>query len=56
MKILARLSNESVLCVMPNGNEIEITLINVMGEDATIDLDIQSAIKLIRENPQWWSP
>lgn len=55
MKILAQLSNESVLCKLPNGSEIEITLISISGEDFSPDLDIQAAIQLLQDNPQLWS-
>ena len=52
MKIQARQINESIICRLPNGIEIEVTMFTMAGEDCDSDVDITRAIRLIQSCPQ----
>ncbi|RBP52851.1 hypothetical protein [Arenicella xantha] len=52
MKIQARQLNESIICRLPNGIEIEVTMFIVVGEECDPDVDINRAIRLIQSCPQ----
>ena len=47
MKILARKEDDFVLCLLPNGQAIEITMVGADGEDVYAKPDINEAIKLL---------
>ena len=48
MKILATKRDESVLCVLPDGASVEITMVSATGEDVAQEPDIQEAVKLLQ--------
>lgn len=50
MKILAQQNEESVLCIMPNGDAIEVTILVVEGEGFTAHPNVQEAVNLLANN------
>lgn len=52
MKIQARRSNDSIICRLPNGKEVEVTMVVVSGEECDPDVDIMNAIRLIQSCPK----
>ena len=51
MKILATKLEESVLCIMPSGEHIEITMLCAFGEEVAADPDVKRAITLLFKYP-----
>ncbi len=47
MKILARKEDDFVLCLLPDGRAIEITMVGADGEDFYARPDIREAITLL---------
>ncbi len=50
MKIVATQRNESVVCELPNGHQIEVTQLVVSGEDVAIETDVNDAVKLLEQH------
>jgi sRNA-binding carbon storage regulator CsrA len=51
MEILARQQGETVVCELPNGDSIEITMVSTQGEDSRSIANVKDAVKLLRQNP-----
>lgn len=51
MEISAKKQGESVVCELPNGGSIEITMVSTQGEDARSTTNVQDAVKILRQNP-----
>ncbi len=49
MKILVSRLPESVLCTLPNGEQVEITMLSAEGEDVLSEPDIQIAVDMLFE-------
>lgn len=47
MKILARREDDFVLCLLPDGRAIEITMVGADGEDVYARPDINEAVRLL---------
>lgn len=52
MEISARKQGESVVCKLPNGGFIEITMVSAQGDDSRSVADVKEAVKILRQNPQ----
>ena len=50
MKILARKEDDFVLCLLPNGQAIEITMLSADGEDVYASPNIDEAIRLLLQH------
>jgi hypothetical protein len=50
MKILAQENEESVLCIMPNGDAVEVTMLVVEGDEFTAQPNAQEAVNLLANN------
>ena len=48
IKIITSTTAESVVCTLPNGEEIEIEMIDIEGEDALAAPDIDVAIEMLQ--------
>lgn len=55
MKVQAIVHGESVLCKSSDGREVELTMVNLQGEDVFPNIDLQQALQLIKENADWFS-
>ena len=51
MEILATKQGESVVCELPNGVSIEITMVSAQGEESRSITNVQDAVKILRQNP-----
>ncbi|MFT4630684.1 MAG: sRNA-binding carbon storage regulator CsrA [Arenicella sp.] len=51
MEILATKQGETVVCELPNGDSIEITMVSAQGEDSRSIANVKDAVKLLRQNP-----
>ena len=51
MEISAKQQGESVVCVLPNGGRIEITMVSAQGEDVRSTTNVQDAVNILRQNP-----
>lgn len=49
MDILVDQSDESVTFTMPGGQAVEITMINVSGEDVWLHNDVQEALLILKD-------
>jgi sRNA-binding carbon storage regulator CsrA len=52
MEISARKQGESVVCELPNGGSIEITMVSTQGDSSRSVADVKEAVKILRKNPQ----
>lgn len=50
MKILAQENEESVLCVLPTGQSIEVTMLVVEGEECRVHNDVQEVANIFANN------
>lgn len=55
MKIRARIIGEAVFCELADGREIEVTIVDAIGEDIYFQTDIQQVLALIEENRHLFS-
>jgi hypothetical protein len=51
MEILAKQQGETVVCELPNGASIEITMVFTQGEDSRFITTVQDAVTILRQNP-----
>lgn len=51
MEISAKQQGESVVCKLPNGGSIEITMVSAKGDDVQSITNVQDAVKILRQNP-----
>jgi hypothetical protein len=51
MEILAKQQGETVVCELPNGASIEITMVFMQGEDSRSITTVQDAVTILRQNP-----
>lgn len=42
-----------VLCMLPNGDELEITMLEACGEEFEVKTNAQEALNLLTEYKQW---
>ena len=56
MKILANKLEDGVVCVLPDGYRVEITMVSVEGEDVYDIPDIHEAMKLLHRHLSAISP
>ncbi len=47
MKVIASQLSESILCTLPNGEQIEITMLRSEGDDCFAEPSIKAAINLV---------
>ena len=50
MKIVSQQEEGSVLCIMSNGDLIEITMLETEGEEHVMKADVQGAIELLAKH------
>ena len=50
MKIIAHQQNEIIICKLPNGKVVEITMVSVHGEDVSEEVDIHEAVRLVHQS------
>lgn len=48
IKVITNTTAESVVCTLPNGEEIEIEMIDIIGEDTLPAPDVDSAIEMLQ--------
>lgn len=51
MEILAKQQGETVVCELPTGASIEITMVFTQGEDFRSITTVQDAVTILRQNP-----
>jgi len=51
--IKATKGEESVLCVLPNGKQVEITMVSSIGEDVMAEPDVHEALKILKRYMNW---
>jgi len=49
MLTLTRKENESIICTLPNGDEIEIVVTKVNGKQARISIAAPNDVRIMRE-------
>ncbi|MFT6725360.1 MAG: hypothetical protein ACJARN_002230 [Arenicella sp.] len=47
MIIIASQLPESILCTLPNGEQVEVTMLVTEQEDCFVDLRVESAVRLL---------
>ncbi|GGZ97013.1 hypothetical protein GCM10008090_01580 [Arenicella chitinivorans] len=52
MKISLRRVDDSIICTLPNGRELELVMICAIGEDHRVELDLRYAEQIIERIPQ----
>lgn len=52
MKISLRRVDDSIICTLPNGRELELVMISAIGEEHCVELDLQYAEQLIERIPR----
>lgn len=50
MKILVKQTDESVIFTMPEGNEVEISMVCLLDEDVWIENDVNEAFRILSED------
>jgi hypothetical protein len=50
MKIVSQQNEGSVLCIMPNGELFEITMLEAEGEECVVKSDVQDAVELLSKH------
>lgn len=48
IKVITNTTAESVVCTLPNGEEIEIEMIDIIGEDTLPAPDVDSALEMLQ--------
>lgn len=48
IKIVTNTTAECVVCTLPNGEEIEIEMIDIIGEDSLPAPDVDEALKMLQ--------
>ena len=48
MVITTQQLNDSVVCHLPDGREVEIIILSMEGEDITVETDLPEALKVLR--------
>lgn len=52
MKISLRRVDDTIICTLPNGRELELVMISAIGEDHSIELDLQYAEQVVQRIPR----
>lgn len=47
MKIFASILPESVLCTLPDGEQVEVTMLSVEGDEVFAEPDIKQAVEIV---------
>jgi len=47
MKIFASKLTESVLCTLPNGEQVEVTMLNIEGDEVSAEPNIERAVEIV---------
>lgn len=47
MKIIASQLTESVLCTLPTGDQVEVTMLSLEGEDCCAEPSIEGAVQIL---------
>jgi len=55
MKLIVSQLSESLLCTLPCGEHIEITMLSAEGEELILERDIQRAVDLLFEHTDFLS-
>lgn len=48
MQVTTQQTKESILCSLPDGRQVEIIMVNMIGEDCEIELDLPTALKMLQ--------
>lgn len=47
MSITTQQVKDSIICGLPDGRQIEISMVNMEGEDAEVELDVHTALRVL---------
>ena len=47
MKIIAKQMSESVICILPTGDQVEITMLGAQGDECFAEPNVEAAVDLL---------
>lgn len=50
MKLMVTKQDESVICWLPDGDRVEVTMVSMQGDEITPEIDFVQAVRLLQQH------